>query len=112
MSRKTDEELLAEAQALDLAYAESEAWHAARAKTILIRGGNAYRLASDDTLETAPVNADGSVGDEWGQVAFDLIGDNEKALCHIIADALESLSWWTEDESELLRKAALSRGEP
>ena len=61
--------------------------------TILILGGNAYRLASDDTLETAAVLIDGTIENDWGQVDFDLIPDDEKRTCLAIADALERLSF-------------------
>lgn len=91
--KKTDAELLAEAEALDAAYARAEAFDAERALSDLRTALNNLSIAAHAVLD-------------------EIVSEHEifQDLAAATAEADEALR--TEDEMAELRKAALSRGRP
>jgi len=111
----SDEEKLAAAEALDRAYAEAEAFDAARAPTRTV-----YRVNWDNGAEACGTFPETYETEDEAQRAADAIeADNraegiwdEDGCCEVIEVEVPLVDDETCDEMGELHKAALNRGQP
>ena len=115
MAKKTDEQLLAEAEALDRAYAEAEAFDRAQLPTRTVYRVNWDNGASacgtfPETYETEDEAQRAAANIEAEMLAEGIWAD--EGCCEVIPVELPIEPEGEADEMGELRKAALNRGQP